>query len=104
MGKASATGQTLRQDIKTHRNLYDILPPFFNEFWEMTFDNRLSIVFFSVITPANCDELGLPKYFDIIQGDAVTLPMIKVKMDLRHYNSLVEFTADFRTMYQNVFS
>ena len=102
--KNTLSKEILRQDIKSHRNLYDILPPFFNEFWEMKFENRLSVVFFSCITRSNCDELGLPKYFDYIHADdAVSLANIKVKMDMKHYNSLVEFTADFRTMYQNVF-
>ena len=101
--KASVKGHIIRQEIKPHGNLYDILPPFFNEFWDMTFDNRLSVVFFSCITPSNCDKLGLPNYFAFVD-EAVTLSNIKVKMDLKHYNTLVEFTADFRTMYQNVFS
>merc|ERR1711871_316773 len=93
----------LRQEVKPHEKLYELLPAFFNEFYDMSFDNMLTVVFFACITPENCDELGLPKYFDSVT-EAINLTTIRVRLELRYYKSLVEFTADFRTMYQNVVS
>jgi len=75
------TGQMQRQEIKViHPSLYPILHKIFNEFWEMNFDPQVAIPFFSLITPENCEELGLPNYFKVVpcEGLATTLVNIKV--------------------------
>lgn len=98
--RLQARGQMQRQEIEPHPKLYDVIPIIFNEFWEMTFEPKMSVPFFACITPENCTELGIPNYFEKIV-ESCTLANIKVRLEKREYKSLPEFTADFRTMYAN---
>lgn len=44
-------------------NFYQLVPPFFHEFWTMEFrDASVNYAFFANITSKNCIEFGLPAF------------------------------------------
>ena len=67
----------------------------------MELEQKMLIPFFSFITPSNCDDLGIPDYFEKVPAP-MTLSIIKVKLENKEYRSLVELTGDFRAMFANV--
>lgn len=82
-----------------HRHLEKV----FKYFWELELSPpSLATPFFGILTRANCDVLGLPRFFDKVT-ESCTLANISEKLKSGLYTDLESFEADFALMFNNIF-
>lgn len=85
----------------------DVLQPklegVFQVFWDLELEPAAVVTpFFGLITPKNCDMLGLPRFFDKVV-ESCSLANISEKLKERAYVTLESFEADFNLMFNNIY-
>mmetsp|Transcript_306 Transcript_306/g.696 ORF Transcript_306/g.696 Transcript_306/m.696 type:complete len:287 (-) Transcript_306:2617-3477(-) len=85
----------------------DVLQPkleaVFQVFWDLELEPSAVVTpFFGLITPRNCDMLGLPRFFDKVV-ESCSLANISEKLKEKAYVTVESFEADFNLMFNNIY-